>query len=61
MRLLQENRIEYVESDPIQNVAERNQVVLTDERVQRALIFKKKKLQGQEMYQYNYLNMEGKM
>jgi len=37
MRLLRDNRIEYVESDPIQNVAERNQVIVTEEEVKRAL------------------------
>jgi hypothetical protein len=42
VRLVKDNWMGYVQSEPVQNVAERNPVVLTDERVQSALMFKKK-------------------
>ena len=52
-----------MESDPIQNVGEGNQVIIKEEEVERApLCFQKAiKLQSQEVYQKNYSDMEGKM
>jgi len=44
------------ESNPIQNVAERNQVIITEEEIESALKFpKSNKLQGQTVHQQKIL------
>jgi hypothetical protein len=49
------------QSNPIQNIAERNQVIITEEEIKSALKFpKRNKLQGQTVHQQNYSNMEEK-
>jgi hypothetical protein len=55
IRLLQENRKKYTESNPIQNVAEKNQVIKTEEELERALKFSKlNKSQGSGVVTINY-------
>jgi len=51
-----------MESNPLQNVAERNQVINTEEEVERTLKFSKRsKVQGPEAIPIIYSNMEEKI